>query len=498
MNTLPSRVGWLASLALAGLSLPSALTAQITVPSSLRHGSGLIDVPVASVLPHLAVTGTYSNFFLSLDRVLEVNENGDGMGFSDGYDRRLRSDAAVAIGLFDRAEIGATIQAFSDPDGDASNAMWGLFGRLQLLQPTRSGGLGLAAGGRYVMAPEYGGDCADDCPAYQPGRLGFPDRRFTESYAGRENINTELSLYGVASAHTRGFDIGPLPRHDFTIALGYGTGMFQEGGDLSFYSFANSKGWFFGSAVHFGLSESSLLTFMGDYNGFDVNIGTQLDVSGIRLGAHYLGANYSEPNGGYYSEYRRPKLGFLASIVLDPNGDGLLRKPRLVERSPPDTIILAPPPDTVEIVREVAPPLPEGMPATICLATGESVEIHVSARGDTLVGPARVSIESLRPGVDFVGAYAAAASWFLDDESIVFEGRRYDRSGNEVGLDCGEIMRVGEHMTISLFAMARCGASVRNDLCAGTSGRVAGLRVRIAPDPGRVGTDFGFCSESHG
>ena len=225
------------------------------------------------------------------------------------------------------------------------------------------------------MAPDFGG------VALQPNRLGFPDDRFRESYTGLADVSTELSLYGVASAHVRRFDQGSSPDHDFTFSLGYGTGMLKEGGDLSFYNFAHSDGLFFGSAVHLGVGDSSLLTFMGEYNGFDVNVGAQLDLNGIRLGAQYLAANYGEPSGGYFSEYRKPKWGIMASIALNPGGsDGILSKPHLMARPMPDTVRLpAPAPDTVRITREVAPALPDGNPANVCLATGENVQVRVSA-----------------------------------------------------------------------------------------------------------------------
>ena len=269
-----------------------------------------------------------------------------------------------------------------------------------------------------------------------------------------EDVSTTLSLYGVASAHVRGLENEFLPEHDLTLSLGYGSGMFQGGDRLGFYTFADSEGWFFGSALHFGLGESSILTFMGEYNGFDVNLGAQLDVSGVRLGAHYLAANYSEPPGGYYSEYRKPKFGILASVALCPAGGGPLCKPSLMERPEPEVVQLpAPPPDTVRITREVERPLPDGTPASVCLATGEAVQVRVTAQGDTLVGPSRASIRTLRPGVVFAGSYAAGAPWFQNDDAIRFERRRYDKSGNEVRLDCGNIMRVGEHMGVPLFAM---------------------------------------------
>ena len=110
----------------------------------------------------------------------------------------------------------------------------------------------------------------------------------------------------------------------------------------------------------------------------------------------------------------------------------------------------APPPDTV-VVREEAP-LPEGTPSEICLATGENVTIYVTPQGDTLVGPRRVSVGELGPGVAFAGEYASGRDWFVNDEPIPFEDRSYAKSGGEVGLDCANIMRVGEHMGVPLFA----------------------------------------------
>jgi hypothetical protein len=112
----------------------------------------------------------------------------------------------------------------------------------------------------------------------------------------------------------------------------------------------------------------------------------------------------------------------------------------------------APPPDTVRLTREVVPPLPEGTPADVCLATANNVRVRVSAQGDTLVGPSRIPIRTLRPGVVFAGTYAGNAAWFLNDEAISFEERQYDKSGNELRLDCAQIMTVGEHMGIALFA----------------------------------------------
>src|SRR3990170_2538617 len=109
MTTIPSRVYPFAGMALAALLAAPTLQAQTTtMPSTLRYGPGVMDIPAASVLPHLAITGTYSGFFLKLDRTLQLDNAGDAIGYGGGVDE-FYSDGSVAIGLFDRVEVGTTI-----------------------------------------------------------------------------------------------------------------------------------------------------------------------------------------------------------------------------------------------------------------------------------------------------------------------------------------------------------------------------------------------------
>lgn len=450
MKTVRSQFGRLAAgAALAAMLVAPGLHAQTTtMPSTLRWGSGLMDIPVASVLPHLAIQGTYSGFFVDIPRTVLTDASGQAVDFGPGVDEYYQ-DGSVTMGLFDRVEVSASLQQFAGEDEAQAGDIWGLGGRLQLLQPSNQG-IGVALGGQWLHAPQFAS--TEGGFEEQPTRLGFSDPRFGEDYVGlSEDVNTILTVYGVASAFFRGWDGGFLPRHDVTLNLGYGTGTFQDGDQLPFYRFADSDGFFFGSSLHFGLGESSMLTFMGEYNGFDVNLGTQLDLGGIRLGAHYLASNYDEPTGGYWSEYRSPKFGLLASLAFCP-GEGLCPA-RLMDRPEPQVVQMpAPAPDTVRVTREVAPPLPDGTPATICLATGENVQVRVTAQGDTLVGPSRVSIRTLRPGVVFAGSYAEGRPWFVNDQPVVFENRNYDKSGNEVRMDCPDLMRVGEFMGVPLFA----------------------------------------------
>ncbi|RMH17687.1 MAG: hypothetical protein D6701_07225, partial [Gemmatimonadetes bacterium] len=423
-----------AALALATVS---GAAAQTKMPSTLRYGSGLMDVPVASVLPHLAVVGTFSGFWTSNDTDFVTDDNGVPIAV-EPFESGFNSDLSLAVGLFDRLEVGGTFQAFED-EANGGNLV-GAFGRLSIVRP-QDYGLGLAVGARYVPGPDYG-DGIDRAP----GRLGRADRRLRTTLGG-EDIDTDFSFYAVADAELPGIDSEHLPRHDFTVTGGWGSGMFRDGDRLPWYGATDSNGWFGGVALHVELAEASLLTVMGEWNGFDLNVGAQVDVKGVRVGAHVLGVNY----GIDQSIYRSTKFGLLGSVAFCVEQGGLCR-PSLKDRVKPDTIQLpAPPPDTVVVTRVEAPPLPTGAPAQICLATGQPVEVLVTSRGDTLVGPSRVAIESLRPGVVFAGTYAEGRAWYEADEPIAFEKTPYARSGGMVRLNCDGITQVGEYMGVPLF-----------------------------------------------
>lgn len=442
--SMPSRsvAGWGATALCAVLLAPLTAAAQQTpsMPSTLRYGSGLLDIPVSSVLPHLQITATYSGFFVDIDRRVEVDASGTPTGFGPGVDDFF-SDASLAVGLFDRVETGLTLQSFG---GDAEGGdVWGLFGRVRIWEPIDQG-IGLAAGARYVTSPSFAGG-----REYFPTRLGIADQRFGKELTG----GTNLSLYGVATAYLRGFDGGFLPRNDMTFTLGYGGGMFREGGRLGFYGPGHANGWFYGTSVHFDTGESSLLSVMAEHNGFDVNFGVQFDWDGLRLGAHWLGSNHGAPTGGYASEYQKPKLGLLASVAICPTRPGLRCRPRSMRRTVPDTIFIPPPPpDTVVVEVGAVPSVPDGDPASFCLSTGRNVLVTVTAAGDTLVGPTAVPIDSLRPVVDFAGSYAGGAFWFENGDAIVFEGQRFGRSPDAFPVDCAQILRVGLHQGVPVFA----------------------------------------------
>lgn len=443
------KIGWLvALLGVVAFSLrPLEVEAQTpTMPSTLRYGSGLIDIPVSSVLPHMTVTGTLSGFFSQLGRRAEVDQAGVESGFGAGRDE-FYTDGSIGIGLFDRAEAGVTLQSFQNAESGGN--VWGLFGRVRLWEPVDQG-LGVAVGGRYVTSPTF-----SDGLDYAPARLGFADERVRSAYTGLQGVDSNLSLYGVATAYLRGFDGGVLPENDMTFSVGYGSGMFRAGGELDFYSSGHANGWFMGSTLHIGMGQRTQLTLMAEHNGFDVNVGAHFDWDGVRVGAQYLASNHARPIGGYVSEYQKPKFGILASIAICPNERGFRCRPHPMRRTEPDTVYIPPPPPDTVVVRvgEGTERVPQGTPASICLSTGQNVPIQLTAAGDTLVGPSAASVRALRPGLVFAGAYADASFWYRDDQVIVFEGGDFDKSDDTFLIDCDQILRVGVYQGVPIFAV---------------------------------------------
>lgn len=108
--------------------------------------------------------------------------------------------------------------------------------------------------------------------------------------------------------------------------------------------------------------------------------------------------------------------------------------------------------DTVTVTQVVEPPLPEGTPTEICLSTGVTAQVHISATGDTLVGEKRIPLSQLRPAFSFAGAYAQDRPWYQRNEVIRFDRRDYYRAGAPVIRSCDELKLVGEHNGVPLFA----------------------------------------------
>lgn len=289
------------SLALALMVPAQAVTAQnLRMPTTLRYGSGLLDIPVASVLAHGSLSFSYSGFKLSTEKTIMLDRSGRVGDPKEGIDKWL-SDGALAIGLFNRVEIGASIQHFDDEENGGN--MFGGFARVSLL-PSSMQRFGLAAGARYVTSPGYGAGFMD----VQPGRLGHPDYRVLQSPAAGEEFSSNLSPYVVATANA--VSSGSV---DMTLTAGWGMGMFSAGSDLDFYSSGSAGGLFGGAGLHFAMGGGRLMHLMAEYNGFEMNAGLQVDLGNVMVGAFSHGLN-----GDGESTYRSRKFGVQAAISF-PN-----------------------------------------------------------------------------------------------------------------------------------------------------------------------------------
>ena len=113
--------------------------------------------------------------------------------------------------------------------------------------------------------------------------------------------------------------------------------------------------------------------------------------------------------------------------------------------------------DTVVITREVAPPVPDGRPSMVCLASGQNVEVRVSAVGDTLIGPRRVRLADLGPAIGFVGSYAAGESWFTQDQTLTLNRRAFSKFGQPESRDCRSMKIVADFNGVNVFADVAAG-----------------------------------------
>lgn len=299
------RSGALAVLGLLVMVQPAS-PQNVRMPSTLRYGSGLLDIPVASVLPHLTFTATYSGFTASIPEFVIVDPMGDFITVGSPYEKWL-SDGSFALGLFDRVEVGASIQHFAAPE-DGGN-LFGGFARVSLM-PSSVSNFDLAVGARYTNSPTFG-DLHANRYEFQPNRLAYPDSRL-HTDVGDDEYSANLSPYAVATAHLPVSDASAI-----SLTGGWGSGVFSAGSGEeldSFHHDGSSGGIFAGAGIHIGMGGRRQLNLVGEYNGFDMNAGVQLDLGYVRVGGFALGVTHDGS-----STFRSRKFGVMGTIALPTN-----------------------------------------------------------------------------------------------------------------------------------------------------------------------------------
>jgi hypothetical protein len=264
-------------LGAAGLTLTTVCArtaaAQTEFPQTRYWGTGLIDIPVASVSP------------LSGDFAIQYA----GTGYQTSplvplYHQGLNSQGNFTLALFGRAEIGVT--AFSgDPEQGFSGQVLLLrdrdFASTSVLRYLPNVALGIRNVGPYSHIDRFNlgyGESAN------PNGGSAPVIRVDSIHS---SFDTKNSVYGVA---TKGFLLSDIksswPEVGVDLTVGYGDGLFSNHGNLPTRVYASNAtgGLFYGVDATIRPTPNTLITVMGENNAWDFNLGAQVDYRGLRAG----------------------------------------------------------------------------------------------------------------------------------------------------------------------------------------------------------------------
>ncbi|HEX8693767.1 MAG TPA: hypothetical protein VF746_15200, partial [Longimicrobium sp.] len=118
---------------------------------------------------------------------------------------------------------------------------------------------------------------------------------------------------------------------------------------------------------------------------------------------------------------------------------------------PPPPAVVPPPPPPPAVIPPPPPPPPTVQTIRVCVIDNNALtEVEVQydpATGDTTVAGQRFSER-----FPVTGAYAANATWFINNEPITFNGRQYAKYGLPRVLGVTEVNRIGEYQGVGVFA----------------------------------------------
>lgn len=206
---------------------------------TLFHGSGYINTPFAMV-PRTSLFGTFT-----------------AVPVDNGTEEFPLLSVAGGVTILRFIEVGGTLY---EPDEVA------VHGKVQLIQ-------------QRGIFPSIAGGILNATTADR-GRFGIEDSFY-------DGVEDAASIYGVMT-----YTIGPsndTPLSWITVSVGWGSGLFSE--DNPAIGDEGSGGLFGGVGFDFAIGDRAFLRVMGEYDGFDVNVGALAYLAGLEFNVGVLSAD---------------------------------------------------------------------------------------------------------------------------------------------------------------------------------------------------------------
>ena len=126
----------------------------------------------------------------------------------------------------------------------------------------------------------------------------------------------------------------------------------------------------------------------------------------------------------------------------------ILPPPPVVETPPPPPVVVEPAPPVV------VPPTPPTMQDIRVCVVQDGNLTELSAQYNPTAGDTTVNGQPFGTVHPMGSQYAANATWFINNEPVMFQNRRFVKYGLPRVLGVSEVTRVGEFQGVSLFAEA--------------------------------------------
>ena len=298
-----TRALMLGAALLVGAAGTAAAQTNTEFPQTRFWGTGLIDIPTASVSP------------LSGDFTIQYA----GTGFQTSpqiplYHTSLNSQGNLTVAFFGRAEIGVT--AFSgDPEQGFSGQLLLLrqqdFSASSPLRFLPNIAFGVRNVGPYSHIDRFDLGYGE---SVNPNGGSAPVIRVDSLH---QSFNTGNTVYGVVTKGIMLSDLkSSLPEIGIDGTIGYGNGLFSNHGNLPvrLYAANATGGLFYGLDATMRPTPNTLVTIMGENNAWDFNVGAQVDYRGLRAGVAVTelgaGSQHIDPAEAATAIYHYTKFSF--------------------------------------------------------------------------------------------------------------------------------------------------------------------------------------------